>query len=82
MTLQDAKQSLMEYEISGQECGGFLMAVLENSLFDAMGRADTSSRENLFEIVSWIYNTLPMCCYGSKMKVKDYQKAIRSDKGL
>lgn len=50
--------------------GGFLRAVLENDLREAMGRADSINRESLFDIVSYIYNECPAACWGSVENVE------------
>lgn len=49
--------------------GGFLRAVLEHDLFEAVGRADLGNQMALAEIVIYIYNELPVGCHGSKEKV-------------
>jgi len=54
------------------EPGGFLRAVLENNLKEAMGRADSINREALFDIVAYLYNCVPTTCWGSPEKVKDW----------
>ena len=51
------------------EPGGFLVKVLENDLFGAMGAADFHNRMILFDIVSWIYNNAPATCWGSKDQI-------------
>jgi hypothetical protein len=51
------------------EPGGFLRAVLENNLKEALGRADMENRYALFDIVSYIYNECPFQCWGSPEKV-------------
>lgn len=57
---------LMRYVVHGVETGGFLRAVLENNLSEAVGRADISSLAVLPLIVSYVYNELPGTCWGSK----------------
>lgn len=52
------------------EPGGFLMAVLENNLKEAIGRADHINRSALNDIVSYFYNFAPSTCWGSPEKVK------------
>ncbi len=45
--------------------GGFLRAVLCNDLKEALSRADDRSVMELPGIVSWLYSTAPMDCWGS-----------------
>lgn len=54
--------------------GGFLTAVLENNLFEALMRADSINRERLFDIVSFLYNEVPSGCWGSPKAVKTWLK--------
>ena len=60
------RDTLMRYIEFGIPTGGFLEAVLSNDLFEAMGRADSENRHQIFEIVSWIYNYAPGNCHGSR----------------
>ena len=50
--------------------GDFLLAVLENNLMEAFGRADEENRADMFEICEYVYNEMPMLCHGSPEKVK------------
>lgn len=54
------------------ETGGFLRAVLENNLFEAIGRADSQNQHRLREICQYIYNEIPANCWGSKKIVNDW----------
>lgn len=67
---QHIKFSLDEYAKSGRPTGGFLRAVLENDLMKAAGKADEFSRIAFFDICSYIYNKMPLSCYGSPEKVE------------
>lgn len=64
--------SLDRYAIEHIECGHFLTAVLENDLFEAVGRADSENLEVLPHICAYVYNILPATCHGSKEKVQAY----------
>ena len=77
MTLQDAQESIDRYVEHGIECGGFLTCVLQNDLMGAMGRADDSSRENLFAICEYIYNDIPGNVHGSPEHVRRHLQACR-----
>jgi len=52
--------------------GGFLIAVLSNDLFGAVGRADSQNLAALGDIVKYIYNELPSGCWGSKEIIWKY----------
>lgn len=68
------KSSLDDWAEIACPVGGFLTAVLENNLVEAMGRADMSNRHSLFSIVTYAYNELPADCWGSKEKVEAWRK--------
>jgi hypothetical protein len=57
--VEEARKSIELYLSHGVSPGDFLEAVLRNDLFEAFGRADESSRANLFEIVQFVYNNVP-----------------------
>ncbi len=50
--------------------GGYLTAVLENNLMEAIGRADEHSYQALRATVSLVHNEMPHTCWGSPDKVK------------
>lgn len=52
--------------------GGFLMAVLENNLRESIFRADEENRASLYEIVSYLYWSVPGNCWGSPEIVKKW----------
>ena len=52
--------------------GSFLRAVLENDLKESFGRADEDNIRDMFEIVSYCYNEIPIACWGSPEKVKQW----------
>lgn len=52
--------------------GGFLQAVLENNLKEAVFRADKENSIPLKEIVNYIYWNIPFECWGSPEKVKKW----------
>jgi len=49
--------------------GGFLRAVLSDSLSEAFSKADDENRSCLFQIVSFCHWELPSGSYGSREKV-------------
>ena len=69
---QNAIESLKLYVEKHIQPGGFLTAVLENDLTAAVATADLHNIEIIPTYVSYIYNELPMKCWGSKEKVKEW----------
>lgn len=65
------------YVTEGIEPGGFMMAVLENNLMEACGRADIVNRHSLFEICTFLYNYMPAQCKGSPEKVTAWLSMMR-----
>ena len=70
MLPESLRSGMRRYIEDGVIPGGFLVAVLSDSLSDAMGRADEANRQHLYEIVSFIYNEAPGDCWGSRATVK------------
>jgi hypothetical protein len=70
---QSLRRGMRRYIEDGVLPGGFLTAVLEDSLSQAMGRADEENRERLYDIVSFIYHEAPGMCWGSPAKVKAWK---------
>lgn len=67
---QDVIDALDAYAQRRQHPGGFLVAVLENDLRDAVGRADAASLAALPACVGYLYNRMPSGCHGSPAKVQ------------
>jgi len=63
-------QGMERYRDEHTPVGGFLTAVMENNLTQAVGLADTNSYAALREIVQWIYWEMPAPAWGSPAKVK------------
>ena len=70
--MQDIISSLEAYVNNRVPPGGFLQAVLSNDLQGAFMRADSRNQIRLHGIVSYIYNNLPMNCYGSAIEVEKW----------
>lgn len=69
--LPDHMQGAMERYIEhGMLPGSFLTAVLENDLFEAVGRADEVNKYSLPQYVMFLYNYAPSGCYGSREKIE------------
>lgn len=66
--------SLSRYSTEHVATGGFLKAVLENDLCEAVCRASESNFQLLPVIVRYVYNELPSPCWGSKEKVAAWLK--------
>ena len=54
--------------------GGFVYAVLSNNLMEAFNRADSINTKYMKDIVSYVYNHIPMDCWGSKEIVDKWLK--------
>jgi len=54
--------------------GGFLRAILENRLFDAVACIDKTESHVLFDMVVLIYSYVPSGCYGSREAVFHWLK--------
>ena len=73
--MQDGMRRYIERGIEG---GSFLMAVLENDLMGALGKADRINLSRLHDYGTFLYNNAPSVCFGSREKVSAYIKARRS----
>jgi hypothetical protein len=69
------RDGMKRYIEEGIPPGGFLMAVLENNLTEAYKRADHINKERIPDIVDFVYNELPLQCWGSPNKVSEWIKA-------
>ena len=67
---------LEEWVFDGLIPGGFLMAVLNNDLMNAVGRADSYNRKCLVQITSFVYNVCPMHCWGNSDKTDDWSGLV------
>lgn len=67
---QSLRAGMRRYIEHGVIPGGFLTAVLSDSLADAMGRADEENQEHLYEIVWFVVTEAPGGCWGSRAKVQ------------
>ena len=69
---QEAIETLKRYVDDHIQPGGFLTAVLENDLTAAVATADLHNIAIIPTYAHYIYNELPMKCWGSKEKVKEW----------
>ena len=52
--------------------GQFVMAVLENNLFEAFGRADEFNKAAMHQIVKWVYNRLSPAPWGNSAAIREW----------
>lgn len=74
-------ESLHRYVTERVETGSFLRSVLENDLCEAVCRADHFNFPLLPVIVRYVYNELPLPCWGSKEKVAAWLKKAEKANG-
>lgn len=70
MIRRDVLESLQRYEDDHIPTGSFLRAVLENDLMEAVARADDDNKISLVAICRYVYNEMPVRCWGSRAKVR------------
>lgn len=61
--------------------GGFLTAVLENNLTEAVMRGDIHSLHGLAATVNYCYHKLPNECWGSPLKVTQWYNKHHPERG-
>ena len=69
------KAAIDRHVSDGAPTGAFLRAVLDNSLWQAVGLADDINIRLLPEIVSYLYNDCPAQCWGSPERVQSWRAA-------
>lgn len=67
--MQVIRESLQRYREDHVETGGFLRSVLENDLEMAFARADADNRQQMFDIVCMVVNTVPQSMRGDRDRV-------------
>lgn len=68
---------IMRWVEEGIPPGDFLMAVIENDLKEACGRADDTNRQLLWNYCNFFYNYAPSQCWGSPEKAKAWMDRQR-----
>jgi hypothetical protein len=72
------KESLDLYVNQGIPPGDFLLSVLSNDLFGALGRADSYNRATIFQITRYVYNNMPSNCWGSPEIVNKWIQSFKN----
>jgi hypothetical protein len=73
MVPANIRDAILHHVFEGQECGGFVTAVLENNLQNAIIYADDDSLTNLRDIAMFCRNVIPGSCWGSADKVRQWR---------
>ena len=68
------RDALVRYVLAGGETGGFLTALLQNDLMDAVALADPASRDGLRPLCIFLYNHTPKVCRGSFATMKEWRE--------
>ncbi len=63
---ENIKQAIDLYVQKGIPTDSCTEAILSNDLFGAYWRADASTRDAMFEIVSYVQNKCPAGCHGGR----------------
>ena len=74
MLPEHTKHQLLEWVRNGntQPHGSFLTALVSNKLMEAFHAADDINFECMQDIVRWMYEVLPVGCYGSVEKFEHW----------
>ena len=74
------KEAIDRYFEQGYPVGDFLWGVLINDLYYAVCHADNNNRHALYDIVLYVQNYLPRCCYGNSQIVRGWLDAHKTDR--
>lgn len=69
-------QGIINWVVYGIRPGGFLNAIIENDLMDAVGKADPTNYTNIRALVGFFYNETPHVCHGSVEKAKRWEEEM------
>jgi len=72
MIPMDTIGQLLSYRDEHIPLGSFGQALMENDLIGAFQNADAKNLAAMFDTVQWIYNEMPINCYGSKEAYKEW----------
>ena len=68
------RDGVKRYIEHGIKPGDFLTAVIQNNLKESFARADETNIERMFDIVSFLYNEVPLLCWGSPERMKNWME--------
>lgn len=77
---EDTLECLNNYIEHGIPTGGFLEAVINNDLFQAVARADDRNIRVIPSIVSYLYNEAPSTCWGSNQRMEHWVEQKRAER--
>ena len=69
-------ESIMGYYEEGWTPGGFLSAIINNDLKEAIIRSDDNNIDRFKQYMMWFYNYAPAGTWGYKGAVKDYLNSL------
>jgi len=78
---ESTKNTIDNYVNKGWDPGGHITAVLANDLMRAFGSADPVSRQEMFEVTSYLYNDVPSSCHGSYEIVQQWLESKAQQDG-
>ena len=67
---------LVRWIVYGINPGSFLTAFLSNDLMGALSQADEVNAEHFREIGSFVYNSVPSACHGSREKFEAWPELL------
>jgi len=72
------REGIVDYLMDGQPPGDFLKAVIDNDLFEAVGRADSTNMHHLNDYASFFWSHAPHGSYGypgaAVARVKEFEE--------
>jgi hypothetical protein len=71
--------AIIRYVEKGIRPGDFLTAVINNDLFEAVGRADSENKLCLDAYVTWFYNQAPGGCAGRAGSVDSWIEHLNQE---
>ncbi|MCK9435013.1 MAG: hypothetical protein M0R32_09400 [Candidatus Cloacimonetes bacterium] len=73
--LEDLNRYATDHVLSGN----FLYALLSNDLSKSFSYADSETMNAMYDYVQYVFNYLPLQCWGSKEKVDDWLDKSQSE---
>lgn len=70
---------IANWVVYGVHPGGFLTAVLQNKLMETIQRADSTNFSHIYDIVNFIYNKIPIGCWGSEERMEFWVPLVDLD---